>query len=64
MKVKDFVKKVNYKSSKLPVYTQEGIYGEPRKIISFDYSGYPFDEQDRTVTTISILEDKIIVYYK
>ena len=64
MKVKDFVKKVNYASAQLPVYTQEGIIGEPKKVISFDYAGYPFEEQDRTVTSISILTDKIIVYYK
>lgn len=64
MKVKDFLRKVNYGSAKLPVYLQEGITGEPRKAISFDYANYPYPERERTVCSISLGTDKIIVYYK
>ena len=64
MKVKDFVKKVNGASAKLPVYFQKGIDGVPRKADSFDYSDYYYDEADRTIASISLMEDKVIVYYK
>lgn len=64
MKVKEILKKVNYGRLKLPVFLQEGISGEPRKAISFDFAGYPFKESERTVQSISIEADKVIVYYK
>ena len=64
MKVKDFLKKVNYGSAKLPVYLQEGIAGIARKAVSFDYADYHYEEKERTVTSITIMTDKIIVYYK
>ena len=64
MKVKEIIKKINYGNSKLPVILQEGISGEPRQAVSFDYAGYYFKEADRTVQTISILNDKVIIYYK
>ena len=64
MKVKDFLKKVNVGTLKLPVYLQEGICGEPRKAVSFDFGDYNYDEMDRTVSSISIREDRVIVYYK
>ena len=64
MKVKDFMKKVNYATAKISVYFQNGISGEPRKATSFDYADYYYDEKERTVTSISLDPDKIIVYYK
>lgn len=64
MKVKDIVKKINYATARLPVYMQEGISGEQKEVKSFDFAGYHFDEQDKTVTTISLCKDKMIIYYK
>ena len=64
MKVKDFLKKVNYGSAKLPVLLQEGLAGERRKVVSFDYANYPYPERERTVCSISLEADKVIVYYK
>lgn len=64
MKVKDFLKKVNYACAKVPVYLQNGISGTPRKADSTDYADYYYDEKERTVTSISLAPDKITVYYK
>ena len=64
MKVKELMKKINYGTAKIPVYYQEGISGEPRKAESFDYAGYSFEEQDKTVCSIDLRPDKIVVYYK
>lgn len=64
MKVKDFMKKVNYASAKLPVYLCEGVCGSERKASSWDYGNYYYDEMDRTVASISLEADKVIVYYK
>lgn len=64
MKVKDFLKKVNYASAKTDVYLAEGVTGKQRKAVSFDFNGYFFPEEDRTVASISLLENKVIVYYK
>lgn len=64
MKVKDFMKKVNYGLLKIPVYLQEGIQGEPRKALSWDFADYYYDEKDRTVQSITITAEKITVYYK
>lgn len=66
MKVKDFMKKVNIGTLKLPVYLQEGISGTPRKADNWDFNpnDYYKKEHDRTLESISILSDKVIVYYK
>lgn len=64
MKVKELVKKINYASSKLPVYMQEGLMGEPKKVVSFDFAGYPFEEAEKTVMSISLGENKVTIYYK
>ena len=64
MKVKEFMRKVNYASAKLPVFLQEGICGSPRKATNWDFGNYYFDEQDRTVTSISLEANRVIVYYK
>lgn len=66
MKVKDFMKKVNIGTLKLPVYLQEGINGEPREADNLDFkpNDYYKKEHDRTLESISILSDKVIVYYR
>jgi len=64
MKVKDIMKKINYGTSKIPVFLQEGVTGTIRKAESFDYADYFYEEKDRTVTTISLLEGKMIIHYK
>lgn len=64
MKVKDIVKKINYGTAALPVYIQEGVFGEQKEVKSFAFAGHHFDEQDKTVTTISLRKDKMIIHYK
>lgn len=64
MKVKDVVKKINYASAKLPIYMKCGLGGYEIKVTSWDCNGYCFEEQDRTVMSISIEEEKVIIYYK
>lgn len=64
MKVKDFLKKVNYTTVKIPVYLQNGICATPRKAENTDYADYYYDEKERTVTSIDLSPDKITVYYK
>jgi len=64
MKVKDIMKKINYGTSKIPVFFQEGVTGNIRKANSFDYGDYFYEEKDKTVTTISLLEGKMIIHYK
>lgn len=64
MKVKDFLKKVNYASSKQPVYLQEGACGARRKCNPSDYSGFFFAEQDRTVMSFSLKDNAVVVHYK
>jgi len=65
MKVKDFMKKVNIGTLKLPVYLQEGHSGTPREANNWDFmpNDYYAKEHDRTLQSISILTDKVIVYY-
>lgn len=65
MKVKDFMKKVNIGTLKLPVYLQEGNSGTPREAKNMDFKPnvYYAKEHDRTLQSISILTDKVIVYY-
>ena len=41
-----------------------GLGGYEIKVTSWDCNGYCFEEQDRTVTSISIEEEKVIIYYK
>lgn len=64
MKVKDFMKKVNAASAKLPVYLCEGVGGKERRAVSLDFGDYYYDEKERTVMSISLEADKVIVYYK
>ena len=64
MKVKDFLRKVNYGSAKLPVYLQNGITGKKRKAVSFDFADYEYEEKDKTVSSFSIGADSITVFYK
>ena len=64
MKVKDIVKKINYATAGLPVYVQEGAFGKSRKLVSFDYADYFYDEKDRTVWSISVRTDRVIIHYK
>ena len=63
MKVKDIVKKINYITLKQDVYTRTGSE-KPRKLLSFDFADYYYDEKERTVTSIDIETDKIIINYK
>lgn len=62
MKVKAFLRKINAGTLKIPVYLQEGIMGEPRE--THDFFDHHFDEQDRTVCSIDIQPNRVIVYYK
>ena len=63
MKVKDIVKKINYGRMKQDVFVRTG-FEEPRKLESFDFGDYYYDEKERTVTSIDIEEDRIIINYK
>lgn len=65
MKVKEFLKKVNYATCALPVYLES--VKDPdcrREAFSWDFAGYHFDEQDRTVASIEVRNDKIVVLFK
>lgn len=63
MKVKDIVKKINYVRAKQEVYIRTG-FEQPRKLSSFDFADYYYDEKDCTVTSIDLEEDRIIINYK
>lgn len=63
MKVKDILKHIDYVNSELPVILKErGV--KARKAFSWDFAGYHYDEADRTVTSIYVLKDSIIINYK
>lgn len=64
MKVKEVMRKINYRTLQLPVYLQEGAYGTKRKAESWDFGNYYYDEKDYTVTSISLKKDEVIVHYK
>lgn len=64
MKVKEFMRKVNAASAKLPVYLCEGVGGKERKAETWDFGDYYYDEKDRTVMSISLEGDRVVVYYK
>ena len=64
MKVKDIVKKINYPRAKLPVYTRIG-FEEPVRLSCLAELGYQdYKEADRTVTSIDLESDKLIINYK
>lgn len=64
MKVKEFLKKVNGHTVKLPVILEDVNTGKRREAVSFDFAGYYSNEQDKTIHGIHILTDKVLVYYK
>lgn len=64
MKVKDFIKKVNGHTQAIPVILRDANSLKEREAESFDISGYPFKEADKTVINIDLFENKIIVNYK
>ena len=63
MKVNEIMKKVHYARAKLPVYLQEGAFGESRKAESTDYQDYYYPEKNKTVAGIELLEDRVVIYY-
>lgn len=63
MKVKDFIKKVNGHLVEVPVILS-GADGKTREAVSFDFSGYSFEEQDRMIVNIGLFKDKVVVNYK
>ena len=64
MKVREFLKKVNYKTAKIPVYLENCNGDNRRKAISFDFAGYYSEEAEKTVKSIDLRADEIIVQYK
>ena len=64
MKVRDVVKKINYATAKTPVYIKEGAFGKERQLVSFDFADYYYDERDKTVTSISLEADRMVIHYK
>ena len=64
MKVKEVMKKFNYAAAEIPVFLQEGASGTKRMAVSWDYGNYYFDEQDYTVTSISLKKDEVVIHYK
>ena len=64
MKVKDIVKKLNLRRAKLPVYTRTG-FEEPVRLSCLAELGYhDYKEAERTVTSIDLEADKVIINYK
>lgn len=64
MKVKDIVKKFNLPRAKLPVYTRIG-FDEPVRLSYLATMGYhDYKEAERTVTSIDLEADKVIINYK
>lgn len=64
MKVKDIVKKFNLPRAKLPVYTRIG-FEEPVRLSCLAELGYhDYKEAERTVTSIDLEADKVIINYK
>ena len=64
MKVYEIMKKFNGKTVQLPVYFQEGLMGEPRKVVSFDFGDYYYEEKYKTVMSVDLCKDKVVIYYK
>ena len=64
MKVKELVKKINGASAKMPVFIQEGAFGDKREIHGPEVAGYYYDEEDRTVASISIGDGYVTIHYK
>lgn len=64
MKVKDVLKKINYGSAKIPVYLQDGAFGFLRRVSVMEFSDDRYDEKDRTVASISLLDDKVVIHYQ
>lgn len=64
MKVKDILNKINGHTLQLPVVLREASGGEERQAVSFDFSGYYYPERDRTVKTMHVFKDKVVIYYK
>lgn len=64
MKVKEFLKKVNYATLQMPVILESINTYESREAVSFNFNGYPFPEENKTVHGIHIRSNKVVVYYK
>lgn len=64
MKVHDVLKKLNYATSEIPVYVQEGAFGEPRRIYAMECAGYYYEEKEYTVASISLNKNEVIIHYK
>lgn len=64
MKVKEFMRKVNAITLKVPVYLKNAETFECREAESWDFGDYYYDEKDRTVKSIDIQPTGITVYYK
>ena len=64
MKVVDVMKKINGASAKMPIFMQEGVYGEKREAHGAEFNGYNYPERDRTVTSISLCNGYVVVHYK
>lgn len=64
MKVKDIAHKINLARAKQPVYIRCG-FEEPKMLSYLATIGYHvYDEANRTVTSIDLEADKIIINYK
>lgn len=64
MKVKDILKKVNVGRLDIPVYLQEGAFGERRKAWGPDFNGGYSKEADRTVVSIDVKSSHFTIFYK
>ena len=63
MKVKEIVSKVACGVS-LPVYLQNGISGDPRKVEQADYYGGNYTEMNKTVLSVIVGNNGLTIFYK
>lgn len=63
MKVKDIVKKINYGSSELPLFLQEGALGKMREVTTSEYENNEYAEANYTANGITLKTDKVIIHY-
>lgn len=63
MKLGELVKKINGATVRQDVYVCAPD-GTERKLVSFDFNGYPFKEDNKTVRSINLYDGKVVINYK
>ena len=64
MKVKEFMRKINVYTMRIPVMLTDWYTGELRVADLTDFGDYYYKEMDKTVKSIDIQSDRVTVYYK